>query len=39
MDVHRSTMVGVQPVSDKEMQLEGQTSRGDDGKPTPREVE
>ena len=39
MDVHRSTMVGVQPVSDKEMQLEGQTSRADDGKPTPREVE
>lgn len=39
MDVHRSTMVGVQPVSDKAMQLEAQTSRVDGGKPQAREVE
>lgn len=30
MDTHRATMVGVEPVSDKALQLEGQTSRVED---------
>lgn len=32
MDIHRATMVGVEPVGDKAQQLEGQTSRVKDGK-------
>jgi len=38
MDVHRATMVGVEPVSDKAMQLEGQTSRVKDAGHQPTEV-
>lgn len=34
MDTHRETKVGVEPVSDKALQLEAQTSRvEDDGHP------
>jgi hypothetical protein len=30
MDTHRATMVGVEPVNDKAMQLEAQTSNVED---------
>jgi hypothetical protein len=38
MDTHRATTVGIEPVGDKSLQLEAQTSHVENQQPLPTEV-